>query len=200
VRQARGEKEAAAIVHEHGQIAAGQIAAMQASSRAALARLKACHAKLDSAKTALEGSAEERWIRQAEAVMGLKASLSAVYADIKDKFALHRWGLYSSFQALVSHACLTCLQTTRPGHSRLENKDKRFGAYTDLRTNASLMCAERGYRFRRRGKSMSLMPFLKLAKTHTLWPVFARRPLWHGHTNTSLLRAYAVVRRLSPPD
>lgn len=91
VRQAKGEKRAAAIEYQHGQEAAGRISSNQASSKAALARLKACHTKLQSAKTALEGSAEDRWNRQAEAVMGLKASLSAVYADMKGKVALYRW-------------------------------------------------------------------------------------------------------------
>lgn len=124
VRKNRAEETAKALAAEMEERAAAQFAAARSGSKAALARIRASQAAMAAAKDGLDGSAGARYERQAEALIGLKASLASVYAEMQDKVAVYRCAACSTatcaprearplwFQAAAQ--CLLWLDGTHP--------------------------------------------------------------------------------------
>jgi hypothetical protein len=61
-----------------------------AAGRKALARLEDAKSKVKAARADLDSQAEDKWAKQAEALVLLKASLDAIHVDIRSKVGAYR--------------------------------------------------------------------------------------------------------------
>lgn len=98
----RKQAEASEFDRRTDDDAAAREQAAVENGRTALERLEEAKAKVKAARAKLDSQCKDKWTRQAEALVQLKATLDAIHADMRSKVGMYRSVDCANFSALES--------------------------------------------------------------------------------------------------